>query len=361
MAILTGTFGDDEIGGTLQSDLILALAGNDVVFGGGGADSIDGGTGNDTLYAGAENNIDDGDADVVNGGAGDDIIYGSAGDMLNGGTGRDTVYLDLSSANEGINADFRPMTLGLDLGLGDLIQIDLPLLTGTLGGFEIVAEVKGSAFADEFIIANVARIGARVDAGDGNDFVRTSNGNDTIQGGIGDDRLTAGGGNDRLDGGSGRDVLVGNAGKDEMSGGADNDRLSGGGSEDQLDGGAGDDILIGGRRMDVLTGGEGADRFVFSEGDSGRGRASADRITDFSKADGDRIILANVDAIAGTDEVEAFTFIGNSRFSGTAGELRFSHVGGETFVTADTDGDKLADFTLRLDGLIDFTAVDFRV
>ena len=325
MAILTGTFEDDEIGGTLQSDLILALSGNDTVIGGGGADSIDGGTGNDTLYAGALSNIDDGATDAVNGGAGDDIIYGTAGDMLNGGTGRDIVHLNLASADEGVTADFRTMTLGVDIGLGGLIQLDLPLLTGTLGGFEVVASVKGSAFADEFIIANVGRAGANVDAGGGDDSIKTSGGDDVLAGGNGADRLNAGGGRDHLDGGNGNDNLMGGAG------------------------------------IDVLTGGVGADRFIFDEDHTGATRARADRITDFSQNEGDRVVLSNLDAIVSSDADDAFTFIGEARFSGEAGELRFSQIDGNTFISGDTNGDKVSDFVIQIDGLVDLSAGDFKL
>jgi Ca2+-binding RTX toxin-like protein len=325
MAILTGTLEEDEIGGTLQSDLILALSGNDTVVGSGGADSIDGGTGNDTLYAGALSNIDDGATDAVNGGAGNDIVYGTAGDMLNGGTGRDTVHLNLASAEEGVTADFRTMTLGVDIGLGELVQLDLPLLTGTLGGFEVVASVKGSAFADEFVIANVGRAGANVDAGGGDDSIKTSGGNDVLDGGSGADRLNAGGGRDNVDGGNGDDTLMGAAG------------------------------------MDVLTGGVGADRFIFDADDSGATRNRADRVTDFSQNQGDRIVLSNLDAIVSTEEVDGFTFIGDGRFSGAAGELRFSQIDGNTFIAGDTNGDRVSDFVIQLDGLVDLTAADFRI
>lgn len=325
MAILTGSFDDDDIGGTLQSDLILALNGNDRVIGGAGSDIIDGGAGNDVLYASTLNNIDDGAMDVLTGGDGDDIIYGTIGDSLNGNLGIDTLHLDLSSADAGVTADFRPMTLGLDIGLLDLLRIELPLFTTTLGGFEIIEELTGSAFADQFIVANVGRAGTTIDGGAGNDFLRTSGGDDMLIGGLGNDRINAGGGRDTLNGGAGKDVLIGGGGQD------------------------------------VLTGGGGADRFVFDDGETGRGRNSADRITDFSHAKGDKIVLGGVDAIAGTPESDAFTFIGDSRFSGTAGELRFNVIGGNTFVAADTDGDRISDFVIQLDGVVDLTAADFKL
>lgn len=325
MAILTGTLGNDEVGGTLQSDLILALAGDDFVTGADGADTIDGGSGNDALYASTQSNYDDGVMDIINGGAGNDVIYGAVGDSLDGGTGRDTLYLNLASASEGVEADFREMTIGVDLGLGGLVRLELPLLTGTLGNFEVVAEVRGSAFADELFIANVGGVGTKVDAGGGDDFVRSSGGSDVLIGGAGNDRLSASGG---------RDVM---------------------------DGGAGDDTLIAGGSLDVVTGGNGADRFIFEVDHSGAGRNTADRITDFSQAEGDRIHLGSIDHVPGTPENERLTFLGDARFTGTAGELRFNQLNGNTFVSADLDGDGQSDFVLQLDGLVTLTAADFQL
>ena len=69
------------------------------------------------------------------------------------------------------------------------------------------------------------------------------------------------------------------------------DTLSGLSGNDTLRGLAGHDILDGGAGRDQLTGGTGADRFRFSAG-SGFGQANADRITDFNRAQGDRIEIS---------------------------------------------------------------------
>ena len=45
--------------------------------------------------------------------------------------------------------------------------------------------------------------------------------------------------------------------------------------------------------------------------------------------------------------------------SGGFGELRFEQKGGNTLVTGGTNGDKLADFTVQLNGLHTLVAADF--
>jgi hypothetical protein len=100
---------------------------------------------------------------------------------------------------------------------------------------------------------------------------------------------------------------------------------------------------------------------VFGNRETGGGRNSADRITDFSQEQNDRIALGGVDADSTTDANERFTWIGQQRFSGEAGELRFSHIGGDTFVSGDLDGDTKTDFVIQLDGMIDLTAADFKL
>ena len=61
--------------------------------------------------------------------------------------------------------------------------------------------------------------------------------------------------------------------------------------------------------------------------------------------------------ILGTNE--AFAFIGTAAFSHTAGELRYEEVSGFTYVYGDTNGDGIADFMIRLDGLHALSSGDF--
>ena len=82
-------------------------------------------------------------------------------------------------------------------------------------------------------------------------------------------------------------------------------------------------------------------------------------VHDFSRAEGDRIDLRLVDANSTRDYDQAFAFIGNAAFSGTAGELRYRQLSGNTYVLGDTNGDGVADFWIRLDGLHSLNAGDF--
>jgi hypothetical protein len=96
--------------------------------------------------------------------------------------------------------------------------------------------------------------------------------------------------------------------------------------------------------------------------------SARDWIMDFSKAAGDKLDLSGIDAKS-TNFLsnDAFTFIGTSDFTGVAGQLQFEQhqpVNGPlvfptTTVSGDVNGDAVADFTINLLGLIDFTATDF--
>jgi hypothetical protein len=109
-----------------------------------------------------------------------------------------------------------------------------------------------------------------------------------------------------------------------------------------------------------MSGGAGSDLFVFGDGEFGGSTASAaDQVRDFSSAQGDRIDLRLVDADLTLDSNQAFAFIGTEAFSGTAGELRYRHVSGNTVVQGDVNGDGVADFSIRLDGLHSLNAADF--
>jgi len=86
---------------------------------------------------------------------------------------------------------------------------------------------------------------------------------------------------------------------------------------------------------------------------------TADRIHDFSQAEGDQLDFSNVDANTLTGGDQAFSFIGNAAFGHHAGELRYYQQSGVTYVAGDTNGDGVADFTVRIDALHTLQASDF--
>ncbi|MGK9236561.1 M10 family metallopeptidase C-terminal domain-containing protein [Inquilinus limosus] len=185
-----------------------------------------------------------------------------------------------------------------------------------------------------------------------------------------DDDLWGAAGDDRLAGDDGNDVLEGNSGNDRLDGDEGDDRLYGGDhyhhdyvhrdepDNDWLDGGAGSDELDGGAGADTLTGGAGADLFYYEEV-SDSAVENADRITDFSRAEGDRIDLGALDADTTRSGNQAFGFVGAGGFSGKAGELRYEHRDGNTVVQGDTNGDGQADLEIVLTGMVDLKAEDF--
>jgi len=256
--------------------------------------------------------------------------------------------------------------------------------------------------------------GSRTIDGSGNAGANTITGNgkaNLLAGLAGDDTLSGGGGNDTLDGGTGRDSMSGGSGDDTYvvdsrndaivearGGGTDTVRstvtytvaanveklvltgrnaingtgndlgnaitgndgrntLTGLAGNDTLSGGAGDDRLVGGAGRDTLTGGSGKDVFVFAPGDfGGKSADTADRIIDFKA--GDRMDLSAIDAKTGGGN-DAFAFIGAKAFGGRAGELHYAFSGGYTLVSGDLDGDRAADFMIKLDGQVDLKAADF--
>lgn len=179
--------------------------------------------------------------------------------------------------------------------------------------------------------------------GSGADTVFAGRGNDTVSGGSGDDTLIGYDGNDKLNGGSGNDTLEGGIGADEIYGGTGADTLWGGAGLDIIHGGVGNDVIYGDhdgsptsqQGRDILKGGFGDDE-IHGGGNADRmyGNAGADDfvfdhvndfvfghsdvIEDFSRAQGDRIVLTAVDARLNQAGNQTFDFVdGPSTLAGT--------------------------------------------
>ncbi|RAK57506.1 M10 family metallopeptidase C-terminal domain-containing protein [Phenylobacterium deserti] len=124
-----------------------------------------------------------------------------------------------------------------------------------------------------------------ITGGSGFDNINGNKGADLAHGGLGDDWVSGGQDNDYIYGDEGADVVLGNMGNDTCEGGVGADTVRGGQHDDILYGQDGDDWLSGDRGSDTITGGAGADIFHSFSG------AGIDRVTDFSLAQGDRILL----------------------------------------------------------------------
>lgn len=343
MAVITGTDASDpELEGTALADQIFGLGGNDILIG------------------------FDGD-DVLEGGAGADQLFGSVG-------------LDLAS--------YRASPAAINVDLANFVVTGGHAQGDNLYSIE---GVIGSAYADRMVGAVWGRHVFRGEAG--NDAIWGGADRDTLEGGDGNDLLTGFGGNDALNGGNGNDILRGSGGDDELRGGggvdtveldfvaggavvdlaagtatggpgAGNDRLFsienlvGTTTTDRLAGNSGANVLTGSYGADVLIGRGGADRFDFNFRDESDPKLP-DRILDFSRAQGDKIDLAGIDANEQVTGNQAFTFIGRGEFTG-AGQVRFFQRDGDTIIEANTSSAIVgAEPVIVLDTLVSLQAGDF--
>jgi Ca2+-binding RTX toxin-like protein len=313
-----------------------------------------------------------------------------------GGTGNDVYYVDnvldtvTENAGEGTDIVYSSVSYTLSAEVENLTLSGTDAIDGTGNALNNVIRGNGAA--------NV------IDGGDRNDTLYGNAGNDTLIGGNGIDHLDGGTGADTMTGGAGDDTYfvdnaldsvtenpgegtdivnasidytlganveklvltgssaidgTGNALVNVIRGNEAANTLSGLAGNDTLYGNGGNDTLIGGAGTDHMTGGAGNDTFVFATGDfGGATTTSADEIVDFTGGQ-DKIDLSQVDAnsLAGGDQ--AFAFIGTAAFSNTAGELRYEQISGATYLTGDTNGDGIADFMIKVDGLHAMVATDF--
>jgi len=337
--------GGYDFKGTNAADSLVGFGGNDKLIGYGGNDTLDGGAGNDRLV----------------GGAGNDIY-------------RVDAYTDavVENAGEGTDAVFATTNYRLSANVENLALTGSASIWGY--GNELDNQLSGNGGANKlFGLA-------------GNDQLDGGAGVDRMFGGAGDDVYAVDSYSDRVieNAGDGTDTVIasasyrlsanveelamagnadlwayGNAIDNGLTGNGGANKLYGMIGNDALDGGAGNDWLEGGAGHDVLTGGTGSDSFVFRDGDfGGATAATADEITDFTHGD-DHIRLNFVDANTLLDGDQAFAFLGSAAFDNHAGELRYEQISGNTYLDGDTNGDGVADFMIRVDGLHTLASGDF--
>jgi uncharacterized delta-60 repeat protein len=163
---------------------------------------------------------------------------------------------------------------------------------GQLSTFSAAAvkSIFANLFAGNDVVDLSVDVDMTVDAGNGNDSIRTGGGADFIQGDDGNDTVNAGDGNDVILGGphgdslfgeGGADVIFGDFGSDSISGGDGNDKLFGGSDgptnfpddnvmqtdDDSLSGNAGSDRCYGMDGNDRVAGNGGRDRLFGGAGD----------------------------------------------------------------------------------------------
>ncbi|MGF6226685.1 Ca2+-binding RTX toxin-like protein [Inquilinus ginsengisoli] len=363
--VINGLAGNDRIDARPLAAPPLALtidggAGNDTLFGGAGADLLLGGDGDDIVFGGLGN-------DVALLGAGNDTfawVPGCGSDTIEGQDGTDDLSFVGSVANEAFDIAanggrvrfFRDVS-AITQDLNDVERIQLK----ALGGADTVAvhDLTGT----DITRVGIDLAGTDPATGDGAADAVTVNGTlgaDTItlsssatDIGIGGltatvsmqhaeaiDRLTVGTGD-------GNDLINAAA-------------MAAGRIGLTLSGGAGDDRLIGSAGTDIFIGGAGADRFVLAAAAHSVVGANADRIGDFSRAEGDRIDLSAIDASTALAGNQAFSFIGSGLYTGVAGQLRFAVTSPTTTTIAgDLNGDGASDFHIVLAGSIALVAADF--
>jgi serralysin len=388
--------GNDVLIGNVVNNQLESGAGNDQLFlQYGGDDIVVAGTGDDILYYGAALTL----ADNNDGGAGSRdalVLQGSYNMTFNGQVMANIEYLSLQSGSvtrfgdtAGNSYDYNITLINDNTGAGQQLVINAQsLLVGEDLTFDGSAETDGKY---------LVYAGAGVDlltGGGGNDIFYFEGGrwgaSDRVNGNGGQDSVVITGVNGMNDITIADNVLDNvesisiNArfasdpsavpsynltlGNNNASNGAlivnasslaagqtfsvdasavtdGNLTLFGGAGNDSLRGGSGGDTIHGGLGADTLIGGAGNDSFQYRSVLESY-FPNTDGIQDF--ATGDKIDLSRIDAIAGTGQDDAFTFIGSGAFTNQAGQLRAENVGGTWVVQGDVDGDGVADLQINV-------------
>jgi len=359
--------------GATSWEYLIGTAANEIIAGnGGGFDEISGEGGDDRITLSADSNF-------ANGGDGDDIVQGSAGnDTIRGAGGRDAYdaaggtfdRIDYRDALEAIN---------VDLALTTFQFISRSMGSDQLRGFE---QIRGSNFNDT-LLGNASD--NRLYGQQGRDTLNGRGGADIMEGGHDNDTYTVDNASDSVievngfnggfdvvystvayllpdnvevlflqagpingTGNGSSNWLTGSFAANTLSGLDGNDVLNGRGGNDILLGGFGVDRLIGGGGVDTLTGGGDADLFEWkARAQTGNTLATSDVVTDFSAAEGDVVVLREIDARGNVGGFQAFSFIGTAAFSAT-GQIRAAASGTDTVLEMNISPVAGAEMTILL-------------
>jgi Ca2+-binding RTX toxin-like protein len=347
--------GNDSIDGNAGNDILRGETGDDTLKGntGNDFDTLIGGIGNDEYYVGStedviiensnegfeqvfstantytlsenvENLTLSGTASIngtgntlnntITGNSGFNLIDGGAGnDTMIGGTGNDNyminsaldVITETSTLLTEIDTAYASVNYTLSNYVENLILTGTVNLTGT-----------GNSL-NNLLIGNSGN--NTLKGNDGNDILDGSLGIDTLEGGLGNDTYIIDNTTDIITelSNSGLDtakslsdytiaanvenlVLLGNTDlkgtgntlNNLITGNSGNNDLKGGSGDDILIGGSGNDTITGGVANDRLSGGLGSDQFFYNSGVAFSATDfGTDRIVDFNRTEGDKIVL----------------------------------------------------------------------
>ena len=328
---INGNDGVNILSGLDGADKLYGFGGKDVLNGGAGADVIDAGDANDVVNGGADN-------DTAAGGNGNDILNGDDGnDQLDGGEGADKLFggVGIDTLTGGNGNDYMYGGDGVDTMTGGSGN---DFMDGGIGPDKMYGGVGNDVYIvneyNDFILEN---------AGEGYDVVRSFA--SYIMGeNLEALELQAGAGDIAGTGNSGANTITGNEGVNVLDGKA---------GVDTIKGGDGNDVIFGGTGNDLLYGQAGYDIFAVRQESVGLVTLETDRIFDLNIAGGDRVDLSAIDANANVMGNQAFTFATVlTTFSGAAGEatLTYDAATNSTYLRLDVNGDKKADYALRMDG-----------
>lgn len=271
--------GGGQIGGTAQSDLLVA---------GDNTSRMASGSGDDILVV-------DGQTVTLNGGCGADrfVFLSASGTVIIEDFQRGVDVLDLSVLSglySGAQLSLQQEDWGATLSYGTLtLQIQMSDFNPmSVSGLITQISFGPAHYAPQPLPQTIigTELNEAIRGGNRLNTIYGRDGNDTIYGGYvadniagenGDDEIHGGGDSDLLAGGLGEDTIFGDEGADTIRGDDGNDWLYAGDDNDLVFGNRGDDRIDGGHGDDVLDGGPGTDTLIGSAGnDLLRGYTGAD-------------------------------------------------------------------------------------